>query len=822
MKKICLLLLLSGIFCFTTIAQRTKDNFNDNWNFIIDSVHDYSQIKANEISWRTLNVPHDWSIEFPFDSTSPTGTGGGALRGGMGWYTKEFTVSSSDSSKNISIYFEGVYCRSSVWLNGHLLGYRPNGYISFQYLLSPYLLYNKKNILVVKVNNNQQPNSRWYSGSGIYRNVWLQKTNKTAVANWGTVITSSQVTAASAKINISSSINNFFPGMRLSHIIYDQSGNMVSKTMEGIIVISIDTKRKVNLTSNNTAAGQDDLIEPSLLNDSVLIKNPHLWSIENPYLYKEVTQILDGKNIIDQYETSFGVRSFTFNIDNGFILNGKSVKIRGVCNHQDLGCLGTAFNKRAAERQLQILKSMGCNAIRTTHNPPAPELLDLCDKMGFIVMDEAFDMWEKGKNNLDYHLEFKEWHKRDLQDQILRDRNHPSVFIWSVGNEVGEQWGDSTDNSGQRIVADLVNIVKSLDNTRPTVTANNNISTNSKLLPNEPTSLIGYNYNHDSWNKVFDRWGRKPFIVTESVSALQTRGHYDMPGDSIRRWPVSWDKPFNTGNADLTCSAYENCSTPWGSTHEESLKVFEKHKHISGMFVWTGFDYIGEPTPYPWPARSSYFGIIDLAGFPKDAYYLYQSVWTDKPVLHLLPHWNWNPGQMVDVWAYYSQADEVELFLNGRSVGIKKKEGDDLHVMWRIKYEPGTIKAVSRKNGKIILNEQISTAGKAYKIELTADRNSIDAGGTDLSFVTVKVLDSKGNLVPDAINLIKFTVNGDGNVLAVDNGNQTSMEKFQDNKRMAFNGLCLAVIKAGKTKGAIVINAGSEGLQNAKITIVAK
>ncbi|MBC7424713.1 MAG: DUF4982 domain-containing protein, partial [Ferruginibacter sp.] len=547
-----------------------------------------------------------------------------------------------------------------------------------------------------------------------------------------------------------------------------------------------------------------------------------LWSIDAPYLYKAVTQIIVRGKIIDEYETTFGIRTFKFDIDNGFILNGKHVKIRGVCNHHDLGCLGTAFNVRAAQRQLEILKAMGCNAIRTSHNPPAPQLLDLCDKMGFIVMDEAFDMWEKGKNKLDYHLEFVQWHKKDLEDQLLRDRNHPSVFIWSVGNEVGEQWGDSTDVSGNRIVADLVKIVQSLDTTRATVTANNAISLTSKLLPGEPTSLIGYNYNHNAWAGVFARWGRKPFISTESVSALQTRGQYDMPSDSIRRWPTRWDAALATGNANLTCSAYENCSTPWGSTHEETLKVFENQQHVSGMFVWTGFDYLGEPTPYPWPARSSYFGIIDLAGFPKDAYYLYQSVWTDKPVLHLLPHWNWKPGQTIDVWAYYNKADEVELFLNGKSVGIKKKQGDSLHVMWRLKFEPGTIKAVSRKNGKVVLTTEVKTAGPAYKIELMADRSTISAGGEDLSFITVKVVDKAGNLVPDAGNQIQFNVSGAGSITAVDNGNQTSLESFKDNKRKAFNGLCLAVIRSNNTGGNIIVKATAMGLQPAEVKLVSK
>jgi len=817
----CTALLL--VISFSISAQRTRENFNKDWKFIIDSTHDYSQLQANEKSWCTLNVPHDWSIELPFDSTSPTGTGGGALRGGMGWYSKEFTVSLADIRKNISIHFDGVYCRSTVWLNGHELGYRPNGYVSFQYLLNPYLLYNKKNIIVVKVNNNEQPNSRWYSGSGIYRDVWLQKTNNIALANWGTFINVSKVENGVAKINIDTKIIGSAKSNveQLMYKVYDASGKIVTQQKRGWFDIGPHPwKKPVDSVKYKKYLEKWDA--DYNITESLLVDNAHLWSVDSPYLYKVVIQVLEFDKIVDEYETTFGIRTFKFDIDNGFILNGKHVKIRGVCNHHDLGCLGTAFNVRAAQRQLEILKAMGCNAIRTSHNPPAPQLLDLCDKMGFIVMDEAFDMWEKAKNKLDYHLEFVQWHKKDLEDQILRDRNHPSVFIWSVGNEVGEQWGDSTDVSGKRIVADLVKIVQSLDTTRATVTANNDISLTSKLLPGEPTSLIGYNYNHNAWAGVFARWGRKPFISTESVSALQTRGQYDMPSDSIRRWPTRWDAALTTGNANLACSAYENCATPWGSTHEETLKVFESQQHVSGMFVWTGFDYLGEPTPYPWPARSSYFGIIDLAGFPKDADYLYQSVWTDKPVLHLLPHWNWKPGQAIDVWAYYNNADEVELFLNGKSIGIKKKQGDSLHVMWRLKFEPGTIKAISRKNGKVVLTTEVKTAGPAYKIELMADRSTISAGGEDLSFITVKVVDKAGNLVPDAANLIQFNVSGAGSITAVDNGSQTSLESFKDNKRKAFNGLCLAVIRSNNAAGNIIVKATAMGLQPAEVKLVSK
>jgi len=364
---------------------------------------------------------------------------------------------------------------------------------------------------------------------------------------------------------------------------------------------------------------------------------------------------------------------------------------------------------------------MGCNGIRTSHNPPAPDLLDLCDKMGFIVMDEAFDMWKKGKSKYDYSLDFDKWHKKDLEDQILRDRNHPSVFMWSVGNEIQEQWGKEDERAAiKELTTELHNIVKSLDN-RPTVIANNETNPWNRILEANATDMIGYNYNQNKWaaDSIQKVWGKKPFIVTESVSALQTRGHYDMPSDSIRRWPARWDLPIQNANADWTCSAYENCAAPWGGTHEETLKPFLKNDNVSGMYIWTGMDYIGEPTPYPWPARSSYFGIVDLAGFPKDAYYLYQSLFTKKDVLHLFPHWNWKEGQTIDMWAYYNNADEVELFINGKSEGIKKKLNDELHVMWRVQYVPGTVKAVSRKNGKTIAVKEIKTAGAPAKIILS-------------------------------------------------------------------------------------------------------
>ena len=806
--QIIIILLFVSLISIQLFSQtRIIQDFDDTWKFILDSTNHYEASDVNDDSWQTLNLPHDWSIEMPFDSTSPTGTGGGALRGGLGWYRKTFTLPASSKDKNVFIDFDGVYMNSEVWINGHSLGVRPNGYISFRYDLTPYLKFgNEKNAIVVKVDNSKQPNSRWYSGSGIYRNVWLVTTNKIFVDNWGTFITTPTVNNESATVDIKIKLNN----------TNSSDENIVVKT-----TLFNATGKSVATASSNVNAKATSITETS---QQIKVTSPHLWSIENPYLYKTVTQIINDNKVVDEYTTNFGIRYFNFDVDKGFSLNGKPLKIIGVCNHHDLGCLGTAINTRALQRQLEMLKSMGINGIRTSHNPPAPELLDLCDKMGFIVMDEAFDMWKKQKNPYDYHLYWDEWHKKDLEDQVLRDRNHPSVFIWSIGNEIPEQWGENgKDTSGRSIARELAAIVHSLDTTRPITSAlNNPYPEGNEIYASGALDLVGFNYHHEEYKNFPQKFPGQKFIGTESVSALQTRGHYDMPSDSIRRWPKRWDLPVENANPDLTCSAYENCSAPWGSTHEETLKELLKHDFASGMFVWTGFDYIGEPTPYPWPARSSYFGIIDLAGFPKDAFYLYQSLFTDKTVLHIFPHWNWKQGQTIDVWTYYNNADEVELFLNGKSLGAKKKTGNDLHVMWRVTYEPGTLKAVSRKAGKIVLTKEIHTAGAPAKILLSADRNNIKADGKDLSFITAKVVDKDGNFVPDANNLIKFTTTGEGGVIATDNGSETDLESFKSTQRKAFNGLCLAVVQSNKKAGTIKLTATADELMPATITITTK
>lgn len=783
------------ISCNSATNPRLTDNFNDGWKFHLgDTIHPQSA-DFNDQAWRMLTLPHDWSIEGAFDKNSKNGEGGGYLNGGIGWYRKTFILDKNIyHGKEIAVIFDGVYRNSEVWINGHYLGKRPNGYISFRYDLTPYIKLGKKNVIAVKVDNSQEPNSRWYSGSGIYRNVWLEAVSPAHFNLWRMAITTPEVTLQKAKISAKFQLS--LPNADTSNVsivakLYDADGKLVAQNG------NVDQK-------GNSYSTTLELI------------GPRLWSTDDPYLYKLVSQLYVNKKLADQVTTNVGVRYFNFDVDKGFSLNGKPLKIVGVCDHHDLGCLGSAVNKRAIERQLEILKAMGCNGIRTSHNPPAPELLDLCDKMGFVVMDEAFDMWERSKTKYDYSLYFSQWHVRDLSDQVLRDRNHPSVMIWSVGNEIWEQ-GDDSLHRGAAIMRELCSIVRKYDTTRPIVTANNSPNAGNQLIACGATDLIGINYHIGNWLSFKKDYPGKKLIITESTSALQTRGWYQMPSDSISRVPMRWDVPYSTPHH--FCSTYDNCSAPWGSTHEETWKVVKANPYISGMYIWTGFDYIGEPTPYQWPSRSSYFGIVDLAGFPKDVYYMYQSELTNAPVLHIFPHWNWKPGQNVDIWAYYNNADEVELFLNGHSLGRQHKTGDQLHVMWKVPFEAGTLKAVSYKNGKQVMTVEEKTAGAPARIQLTADRSKIDNDGSDLSFVTVEILDKDGNLVPDAQNLVQFQLEGPGKIAGVDNGSPISLESFKASYRKAFNGKCLCVIQSKKKSGIIHLTATSQGLAPAAVEI---
>ena len=828
MKRLYTLIFLFALYA-ASLSAREVINFNKEWKFCLNIEADKnpSAPEFDDSGWRTLDVPHDWAIEGDFDEHNPSGTGGGALPGGIGWYRKTFTVSKKDREQVISIEFDGVYMNSSVYINGHLLGTRPYGYISFSYDLTPYINWGKENVIAVKVDNSDQPNSRWYSGCGIYRDIRIVKTHPVHISQWGTYVTSDVNPDGTAMVHIEADVRNLGYTTEMAtvrHTIINAKGKKVS-TIESI-------PQRLN-----TSGGA----KPQL---DIELDNPILWNLDNPYLYTLVTEILvDGKKV-DRYETPFGIRTIEFRADSGFWLNGEHVRINGVCNHHDLGCLGAATNERAIERQLQILKEMGCNGIRCSHNPPSPILLDLCDHMGFLVMDEAFDMWRRRKTERDYARFFDEWYERDLTDLVVRDRNHPSIVLWSIGNEVLEQWSDakadtlsleqanlilnmghSADQLAQEgemtvnslITARLAEVIKKLDPTRPVTAGCNEPSPGNHLFRSGAIDVIGYNYHNQNVPSVPRLFPGKPFIITESVSALMTRGFYEMPSDKMMTRPVRWDRPYF--NDTFSCSAYDNVATPWGSHHEENLIFLNSQPFVAGQYIWTGFDYIGEPTPYGWPARSSYFGIVDLAGFPKDIYYLYQSEWTDTPVLHLFPHWNWTPGEQIDMWCYYNNADEVELFINGKSQGVRSKDAEHLHVVWNVTFEPGTVKVVARKNGVETASQEIHTAGEPAQIRLTPDRSTIKSNGTDLSFVTVEILDKDGNLCPNAENLVQFEISGNGFIAGVDNGSPISLERFKDDKRKAFYGKCLVVLQNNGKKGTIKLDAVSEGLNRAHIDI---
>ncbi|GEL10535.1 beta-galactosidase [Flavobacterium glycines] len=783
--------LLFLVACASTKKEsRIVADFNPDWNFKLGDYPTAIQADFNANDWRALDLPHDWSIEGTFDKDSKTKQAQGFLPAGKGWYRKTFTLPENLANKSISVEFDGVFKNSEVFINGHSLGMRPNGYISFAYELTPYLHFGtQKNIIAVKVDNDAQPNSRWYTGSGIYRNVRLVASEKLHVAQWGTYVTTRGITKEKAIVDIDVDVKN---------------GLGINKLFK--LVSTILDKNNVEVAK---AISDGNIPANSILQvkQNTKIENPILWNTENPYLYKIVTKVYDGSTVVDTYETPLGVRYFNFDAEKGFSLNGKPTKILGVCLHHDNGALGAVENIHAIRRKLTLLKEMGTNAIRMSHNPHSLEMMKLCDEMGFIVQDEFTDVWKKKKVTNDYHKDWDAWHKQDLEDFIKRDRNHPSVMMWSIGNEIREQF----DSTGVRITRELAQIVKSLDKTRPVTSAlTENEPQKNFIYQSGALDLLGFNYKHADYATFPERFKGQKIVASESVSAYATRGHYDMPTDEIRFWPKKYGETFD-GNSDLTVTAYDNIASYWGTTHEENWKAAKKYDFIAGTFVWTGFDYIGEPDPYPYPARSSYFGIVDLAGFPKDVYYMYQSEWSDKNVLHLLPHWNWKVGQLIDVWAYYNNADEVELFLNGKSLGSKAKQGDELHIAWKVPFEAGTLKAVSRKAGKIVKETEIHTAGEAAKINLQADKTAIKNDGYHLAYVTVTLQDKDGNALPKADNLINFKVSGGAKIVGVDNGYQASLEPFKANYRKLYNGKCLVILQSNKKAENITLEATTAG-----------
>ncbi|ANH80259.1 glycoside hydrolase [Niabella ginsenosidivorans] len=775
-------------------AQRTTIDFNKGWKFMLADATSYKNTDFNDAAWRRLDLPHDWSIEGRFNAANPAGNAGGALPGGVGWYRKTFSLPETGEQRRVYLQFDGIYRNSEVWINGQYLGKWPYGYTAFQYELTSYLKKgNQKNVIAVRVDNAQQPNSRWYSGSGIYRDVRLVITRQVALEHWGVFVTTPEVTRGRALVNVAATLHEAVPvPVLIVNKIYDSKGVLVAHSNARLA-----TQERVSL-------------------QKLPVNNPELWSVDHPALYRLVTQVYAGALLTDTDTTSFGIRYFNFNAKSGFSLNGDHLKIQGVCLHHDLGALGAAFNRSAARRQLQRLKDMGCNAIRTAHNPPAAAFLDLCDEMGFLVMDESFDMWAKKKNKYDYSGDFLKWHQRDLEHMVKRDRNHPAVFIWSIGNEIREQF----DSTGITLAKELVHIVKSLDTTRPVTCAlSENDPAKNFIYQSKALDVVGLNYHIEAYEDFPKNFPDEKFIATENVSGLATRGHYDLPADSLRYWPPSSKfKYVPEGNADYTVSAYDNVAAYWGSTHEQTWRIIKKHDYLSGLFVWSGFDFLGEPVPYPYPARSSYYGIIDLAGFPKDVYYMYQSEWTKKTVLHIAPHWNWRKGQNVDVKIYYNNADEVELFLNGRSLGKKTKPDTAFHVLWKVPYEPGMLKAVSYKKGSRVLERTIRTAGTPARIEATVENPNIRLAANELAYITIRILDREGNLVPDAGNEVAVTTGANAEVIAMDNGYQADQEPFRAPQRKAYNGMALAIVK-GLKKGTATITVTAKGMQRATVSV---
>ena len=779
MKKIfCLVCVLCAL---TTLQARERQNFDAGWLFLLADSSQMSDADYQDSWWRRLDVPHDWAIEGDFYVSNPSGASGGALPGGVGWYRKHFSINQETITNNrYFLEFDGVYMNSTVYVNGQKAGFRPYGYSSFEYDITPYV-HEGDNVVAVRVDNSDQPNSRWYSGCGIYRHVWLTKTHPIHVRHWGVYV-------HDGKVEVDYE-NPTRQKVTVKNMLLDADGKVVARS-----------------------TGQSSYLSP-------LTSHLKKWSCEDPYIYKVRTQLIAGGKVVDEVETTTGFRDFRFDAKTGFWLNGQNFKLNGVCEHHDFGCLGAALHEDALHRKLLKLKAMGVNAIRSSHNPPAPELLNMCDTMGLIVMDESFDMWRRRKTQNDYARFFDEWHERDLTDLVVRDRNHPSVLMWSIGNEVLEQWSSAEAdtltleqanlilNAGHDastlakdgelsvqslLTQHLADIIKRYDTSRPITAGCNEPDPNNHLFKSGAIDLVGFNYHHQWVKDVPKNFPDKPFIFSESVSALQTRGYYLMPSDSIIVAPKEWWMPYT--DPSFMCSAYDNMHASWSSTHEQTWDVVKHSPYVGGQFIWTGFDYIGEPTPYGFPARSSYFGIIDLAGFPKDSYYLYQSEWTQKPVLHLFPHWNWLPGQTVDMWCYYNHADEVELFINGKSQGTRTKDDHTYHVMWRVAYEPGEVRAVARKDGKVVREQTIRTAGQPDHIRL-----SVDYQGRALCFVCADVVDQDGRLCPWAEDQISFSVDGDAQILATDNGCQTSMERFTSPQRRAFFGKCLVVVKGHGT-----------------------
>lgn len=786
----------------------------------------YAQSGFDDSHWRSLNLPHDWGIEGPFKQEYP-GETGKLPWWGVGWYRKHLNVPASDAGQNIYLDVDGAMAYATVWVNGQFVGGWPYGYASWRVELTPFLKFGADNVIAIRLDN--PPNSsRWYPGGGIYRNVWLVKTAPVHVGHWGTYVTTPDIKAGEATVKMQVRVEN------------DTANDATVTVRNEIFKLGADDKIGKSIASETMPNIKVAAHQSQTTDGEVTVKKPAIWSLEHPERYVVVTTVEQNGKPVDRYETPFGIRTIQFTANDGFHLNGKRVPLNGVCDHADLGALGSAVNTRGLQRQIEILKEMGCNAIRTSHNPPAPELLELCDKMGMVVMDESFDCWRRGKTPNDYHLLFDAWHEKDWRAELDRDRNHPSIILWSIGNEIPEQ----SRPEGRTIAAELSRIAHEEDPTRPTTSACNNVASAYNGFGTN-LDVFGYNYKPTQYGRAHQANPTQPMYGSETASCISSRGEYF--------FPVTTNK--SGGQADFQMSSYDLYAPSWATPPDWEFRGQDEYPFVAGEFVWTGFDYLGEPTPYNSdrsnllnftdpaekarlekeleeigkihvPSRSSYFGIVDLAGFKKDRFFLYQARWRpDLRMAHILPHWNWpgREGQVTPVHVYTS-GDEAELFLNGKSLGRKKKGQYEYRIVWDdVVYQPGELKVVAYKNGRKWATDTVKTTGPAAKLEMQPDRSKIKADGADLSYVTVTVEDKNGLEVPRSKNHIQFSIEGPGEIVATDNGDATSLVSFQSKERNAYNGLALVIVrsKPGET-GTVVLKATAEGLKGAETKIVVR
>jgi beta-galactosidase len=737
---------------------------------------------------------------------------------GVGWYRQNLRVDKQDKGKSIFLEIDGAMSYAAVWLNGRLVGGWPYGYNSFRLDLTPYIKAGDDNLLAIRVDNARE-NSRWYPGAGIYRNTWLVKTSPTHVGQYGTYITTSGVSDSSATVNLVVEIEN------------DGSSSQKVDVVTEIFILDTATgqpgPRAVARFQKAEVAVAPGV--KTVVNGSTTVSKPLLWGpppVQKPNMYLAKTTLSVDGNTVDTYGTPFGIRSVTFDANTGLSINGQRVRIQGTCNHHDHGSLGSAFHTRAAERQLSLLAEMGSNAIRTSHNPPAPELLSLADRMGMLVLDEIFDTWNYNKTPHDFSAIFPDWHEPDLRSFVRRDRNHPSVIAWSFGNEVSEQGTSEGGTTGGM----LRDIIRDEDPTRPTTNAMNWAWPGTPLA--DTVDLIGLNYQGEGQGTSTDgsfaafhaQYPDKLIFSTESASALSTRGTYFFPVTPNNSATVG-DQPGQGGDGTaMAISAYELYATAWGSSPDKVFAAQDGHPYVAGEFVWTGWDYLGEPTPYD-AARSSYFGIIDLAGFKKDRFWLYQARWRpDFPAARLLPHWTWpeRVGEVTPVHVF-SSGDEAELFVNGQSAGRVKRGEYEYRFRWdEVVYQPGNVSVVVYKGGKQWAVDTKTTVGAATGLAMQADRTTIKGDGYDLSFVTVAVVDANGDAVPRADNAITFSISGPAQIVSTDNGDPTDMTAFPSLTRKAFGGMALAVVRTNKgASGKITVSALASGLAAAKVTLQA-